>query len=177
MKETDNKFNHDSLLYQELPSLSPRVSRSERISTQGLSDCPECSYQSLSKARQSVRFSYFLFLTLVILFFGVMKFTQIKNTEDNIESYHNGHMVLTINKKQTISVSLINQQHRYGLSLLFRNQQKQVWNINQISLLFKNELIEKTEINISLNKDAFVTTFIKLPKDINSLENINIVID
>ncbi|MGL4388846.1 MAG: hypothetical protein ACRCTJ_05590 [Brevinema sp.] len=173
-KQKQRSFNHDSLLYQEIPSLEPRVSRRERISQQGPADCPECSQKLLSNARQSTRFSYWLFLVLLVISFGIIQFLKITDNREKWLPYQKEHRIYTVNKNQKISASLINQEDRYGLSLLFRNTQTSTWNINYIKIALADEMLYETNINISMSRDKIYTTFIKLPKEIYSLEKINV---
>ncbi|MGL4394327.1 MAG: hypothetical protein ACRCS8_03790 [Brevinema sp.] len=170
-------INEDSLLYQELPSLEPRVSRRERISQQGPADCPDCNRKQMGKALRSSRFSYMIFLVLMVIFFGVMKFLEYTDDSKQWNSYDKEHRTFTFSKNQEISTSLINQENRYGMSLLFRNKNKKTWSMSRVTIMLNEELLHEIVSNISLTTDEIHTSFIKLPKEIDSLEKLDIVIE
>lgn len=170
------EFTKDSLLYQELDSLKPRVSRRERLSQKGTSDCPECINQELAKTRYSVKLSYRLFLTMILIFLGIFQISKILKKEDLI--YTNDYKLFRYQDNQTISVSFINDKNRYGISLLMRNKNNNPWVIDTVHISEPNLINDLSiPLNIKILNNKFATKYISLPTNVQNLENIKIYIE
>lgn len=173
---TNNNDHKKPLLYQDLPSLPPRISREERKSWRRKGDCPDCRNPHLETAKNQSKNLYFFYL--VILAIGVIAI-QIYNRQNKKDYYvdENSKQIFhSITRR--INITLITQQNRHGISVLFRNNSNKDWQINNALINIKNKdnnIIYP--INQSIEAKDFYSLFIPLPTNFNVIEKIDFIVD
>jgi len=168
-------MNNDEkdLLYQDLPSIKNRISRKERITFQRKGDCIDCKPDHLAIAKQKSKHLYRFFLALLIIFFIAVQIHQRRTGTDSFTKESSKIIQVSFTKK--ITMTLVDQQSRYGISVVFRNTGNQSWNINTIKLDIPNSPDNKDIfIDHSLSKDSFYSIFIPLTQKVNKINDITI---
>ena len=166
-------IDEKDLLYQDLPSIKNRVSRKERISLQRNGDCVGCKPDHLVTARQRSKHLYRFFLALLVIFFLAAKIYQKRVDVDSFSKESSKTISVSFTKK--ITMTIVDIQSRYGISVVFRNTGNQKWNINTIKLAIPDSPDNKDIlINHSLLKDDFYSVFIPLTQKVNKINDITI---
>lgn len=162
----------DPLLYQNLPSIKPRVSREERATSRRKGYCPDCQ-PSLNKAKKSAKNLYYFFISLLAIgFIGVQLYQKQNKTETVIKEQSKS---LSISFSQKISMTLVDQSNRQGISLLLRNNSSNPWNIDTIDVRSpSHNFSQKIELFQSIPKKDFYSLFISLPENIDNINDIDI---
>lgn len=164
------------LLYQELPSITPRVSREERLSQQRKGGCLDCN-PSLNRAKQGSKYLYYFYIGILGVSFLTIQF--LKNRQNNsYKGIETQHKTITVTFSQKIYITLIDQPNRYGLSLLFRNNSNQDWNIKNIQ--FNDTKINNNQpiiINNRIKSKDFHTIFVPLKHSLKNINDIELRID
>lgn len=171
-----NMENEKHLLYQDLPSIKPRVSRDERLSMKRQSHCADCT-PAINKAKQGAKNLYFFYLAvLAIGFVGIQ--LHLKNQKSNSSSIKTQSKHISISLSQKINITLIDQDQRYGLSILFRNNSSNIWEIKSINLrIADSEFTKEIDINTSVDSDSFYSVFIPFEQKINNIKNVEVLIN
>lgn len=170
-------MNNDEkdLLYQDLPSIKNRVSRKERIGLQRKGDCIDCKPDHLVIAKQKSKHLYYFFLALLVIFFIA---AQIYQRRVNVDSFSKeSSKTIRVSFAKKVTMTIVDQQSRYGISLIFRNTGNQVWNINTITLAIPNSP-DNRDILIDqvLLTDDFYSIFIPLTQKVNKINDITVII-
>ena len=171
----ENNKKENELLYQDLPSLAPRVSRTERSMWSRKGGCTDCTSDGMNKARQQSKNLYSFFLALMAIGFVVTQFYIRKGGDPPLVE---STKTISVSFQKKIIVSLIDQENRYGISVLFRNNSSQKWLINNITVS-ETESPETISypIEYTVGKKKFYSLFIPLPPSFDSIEKIQIIVD
>ena len=165
--------NEKDLLYQDLPSIKNRVSRKERIALQRKGDCIDCKPDHLLVAKQSSKHLYRFFLALLVIFFLATKIYQKRVDVDSFSKENTKTINVSFTKK--ITMTIVDTQSRYGISVVFRNTGNPNWNINTVKLEIPNSPDNKDiTINHLLLKDDFYSIFIPLTQKVSRINDITI---
>ena len=160
-------------LYLDLPSIKNRVSRKERLSLQRNGDCIDCKPDHLLVAKQSSKHLYRFFLALLVIFFLATKIYQKRVDVDSFSKENTKTISVSFTRK--ITMTIVDTQSRYGISVVFRNTGNQNWNIKTITLEIPNSPDNKDiTMNQVLLKDDFYSVFIPLTQKVNKINDITI---
>ncbi len=163
----------EKLLYQDLSSIKPRVSREERLASRRNTPCSDCS-PSFNRAKKSAKNLYFFYIAILALGFVA---TQIHQRRVNqLPSIETKNKQISVSFSQKISITLIDQPSRYGLSILFRNNSRDTWNVDNIELTLDDLSNHNIKINQQIPPKDFYSLFIPLSQKINNIDKVNITI-
>ncbi|MGL4676288.1 MAG: hypothetical protein ACRCWI_01305 [Brevinema sp.] len=161
-------------LYQDLPSIKPRVSRSERLA-QRKTPCIDCRPNGIEKAKRSAKNLYFFYLAILAIGFVATQIYQKTNTA--MPTIENSKQI-SFSFSQKANISIIEQPHRYGISILFRNNNKnKIWNIKHFMILLKESDTILTNIVLESQIRSSCSFFIPLEQKINDLNDIELIIN
>ncbi|MGL5956221.1 MAG: hypothetical protein ACRC0X_06400 [Brevinema sp.] len=162
-------------LYQDLPSIKPRISREERLLQRRQTPCIDCQPHGIEKAKQSFKHLYFFYLAVLAMGFVTIQIYQKINAPAQI--IENSRQIL-FSLSQKAHISIIEQPNRYGISILFRNNSKnKPWNIQNFTISLKNSDTVLTNLVLDRNITGSYSLFIPLEQKINNLNNIDLIIN
>ncbi len=163
----------EKLLYQDLPSIKPRVSREERLASRRNKPCSDCnpSFERAKKSAKHLRFFY-----MAILGIGIIATQIYQKRVNTVPTITTKNTVINVSFSQKISVTLVEQPHRYGLSVLFRNNGGRTWEVGTIEITSVGVPLQKVEINQKISSKDFYSLFIPLAQEIDDIKDINITL-
>ncbi len=163
----------EKLLYQDLPSIKPRVSREERLSSRRKAPCSDCnpSFEKAKKGARNLRFFY-----MAILGIGIIATQLHQRQVKNVPTIVTKGTTINVSFSRKISVSLVEQTNRYGLSVVFRNNSGRTWDVGTVEITSANTLIQTVEIHQKISAKEYYSLFIPLDQEIDDIKDVNITL-